>query len=97
MLRWVILRMVKKRELLIDIKIYAVIELCNQLFFFFFALPGTDWKEVFKCGRVKEIPFEFSEDFNYLKFDTYFYKTKMLYPSVGILVWPNWSESEIHE
>lgn len=41
--------------------------------------------------------FEFSEDFNYLRFDMYFYKTKMLYPSVGILVWPNWSESEIHE
>lgn len=36
--------------------------------------------------------FKFSEDFNYLKFDMYFYETKMLYPSVGILVWPNWSE-----
>lgn len=31
--------------------------------------------------------FKFSEDFSYLKFDMYFYKTKMLYPTVGILVW----------
>lgn len=40
---------------------------------------------------------KFSEDFSYLKFDMYLYKTKMLYPSEGILIWPNWNESEIRE
>lgn len=35
----------------------------------------------------KKNTFKFSADFSHLKFDMYFYKTKMFYPAVRILVW----------
>lgn len=86
MLRWVILRMAKKREQFRDIKLYYVINLYNQLIFYSFQ------NRLERCSMWNsEInAFKFSKDFSYLKFDAYFEKTKMPLPKGRNFVLAKW-------